>query len=80
MGVKKEIVVFTDTDAHDPEPVSGLTAEDVVGHCCICAEGVTDEYLSGGCFYSDGHENGSKRAIVVTVRGVLASKWRVPRG
>ena len=31
-GVKKEIVVFTDTDARDPEPVSGLTAEDVVAH------------------------------------------------
>jgi hypothetical protein len=33
-------------------------------HCCICAEGVTDEYLRGDCFHSEGYENGSKRPIV----------------
>jgi IS6 family transposase len=32
----------------------------VEGHCCICAGGVTDEYLSGGCFHSEGHENSSR--------------------
>jgi uncharacterized membrane protein YeaQ/YmgE (transglycosylase-associated protein family) len=31
---------------------------------CICAEGVTDAYPSGGWFHSEGHENGPKRPIV----------------
>jgi len=31
-GVKKEVIVFTDAPAHDPEPVSGLTAAKVVAH------------------------------------------------
>jgi hypothetical protein len=37
-------------------------------HCCICAEGATDEYLGGGWFHSEGHANGSKRPIVNVVR------------
>jgi hypothetical protein len=37
------------------------------GHCCICPEGATDEYLSGGWFHSEGYENGSKRPIVKAV-------------
>jgi hypothetical protein len=36
-------------------------------HCCICAEGATDEYLGRGWFHSEGHENGSKRPIVKAV-------------
>ena len=47
-------------------------------HCCIRAEGVTDEFQSGGWFHSEGDENGSKRPIVNAVRGVPASKWRAP--
>ncbi|GAA3943205.1 hypothetical protein Aau02nite_49290 [Amorphoplanes auranticolor] len=29
-GVKKQVIVFTDAPAHNPEPVSGLTAADIV--------------------------------------------------
>ena len=43
-------------------------------HCCIRAEGVSDEYQSGGWFRSEGDENGSKMPIVNAVRDVPASK------
>jgi hypothetical protein len=33
------------------------------GHCCICAEGVVDEYQSGGCRHAEGRENSSKLPI-----------------
>jgi hypothetical protein len=36
-------------------------------HCCLRAEGVTDEYQSGGWFHSEGDENGSKGPIVNAV-------------
>lgn len=31
-GVKKQMIIFSDAPAHDPEPVSGLTAEQVNAH------------------------------------------------
>ena len=31
-GVKKQVIVFTDAPAHDPEPISGLTAPKVIAH------------------------------------------------
>ena len=50
-------------------PIGGLGADRsrLRRHCCIRAEGVTDEYQSGGWFHSEGDENGTKRPIVNAV-------------
>jgi hypothetical protein len=48
-------------------------------HCCIWAEGVSDEYQSGGCSRGEGPRKGSKLPIVDVIWGVQASKWRTPR-
>ena len=47
-GVKKEIVVFTDADAHDPEPVSGLTADQVIAHANAIDPAVINVVNTGG--------------------------------
>jgi hypothetical protein len=51
----------------------------VVGRCCICAEGVADEYPSRGWSHTEDRENGSKPPMVDAIRGVQATKWRMPR-
>jgi hypothetical protein len=48
-------------------------------HCCIWAEGITDEYQSGGCSRGEGPRKGLKMPIVDVIWGVQASKWRTPR-
>jgi hypothetical protein len=40
--------------------VAQKRSREACGHCCIRAEGVTDEYQSGGWFHSEGDENGSR--------------------
>jgi hypothetical protein len=56
-----------------------LGAGEPAGHCCIWAEGITDEYQSGGCSRGEGPRKGSKLPIVDVIWGVQASKWRTPR-
>src|SRR6266487_1690644 len=46
--------------------------------CCIWAEGVADEYQSGGCPPGEGQRKGSKMPIVDVIWDVQAYKWRTP--
>lgn len=50
-----------------------------VGHCCLCAEGVADEYLGGGWFHSERRENGLKEAERECHEALPACKLRPPR-
>jgi hypothetical protein len=47
-GVKKHVIVFTDVHAHDPEPVTGLTADDVVAHAAAIDPAVINLVDTGG--------------------------------
>ena len=49
------------------------------GHCCIWAEGVSDEYQSGGRTPWGGPAKGLKAADRGRYLGRSASKWRTPR-
>jgi hypothetical protein len=40
-----------------------LMAVGLERHCCICAEGVVDEYQGGGCRHVEGRENSSTLPI-----------------
>jgi lysophospholipase L1-like esterase len=62
-GVKKHLIVFTDVDAHDPEPVTGLTADDVVAHAAAVDPAVINVVDTGG---------GSNLATVASRTGGVA--------
>jgi VCBS repeat-containing protein len=47
-GVKKEVIVFTDAPAHDPEPVTGLTATDVISEAQAIDPAVVSVINTGG--------------------------------
>ncbi|HEY3215367.1 MAG TPA: transposase family protein [Candidatus Eisenbacteria bacterium] len=48
-------------------------------HCCIWANGTTDEAASGASAQVETHENFSKRSIARAIRRVLGSQWRTWR-
>jgi lysophospholipase L1-like esterase len=68
-GVKKQVIVFTDIDAHDPEPVSGLTAADVIIHSAVIDPAVINLVDTG---------SGSNLAEVARRTGGLALEAATP--
>jgi hypothetical protein len=57
-----------------PAPTSTFVAlaSGEKGHCCIYAEGVADEYRSGGWSHAEGRVNGSKPPMIDAIWAVQA--------
>jgi VCBS repeat-containing protein len=74
-GVKKEVVLFSDAPAHDPEPISGLTASDVIAHAKAIDPAVINVVNSGGAdqlsLVTDG--TGGKLVDGITTTGADAA-------